>query len=218
MALAPGAGLPREAGEQRLDWPVGVLGRALRDPSSSFFPAPPAARVLSGRLDRSAQDLLLDALAALFRDHNLAAYRPRSGGEGRGGLTIAALNVTGGAPTIRQNRSSANSSAGAPAGPALCVVWCTSEARGWGAATPVCPRKGLGDGQGVWNLASPAAHGLPDGLLLRRYRRAAGLQDHSLLGDLYAGRRVDRCRQRERAGEPRLEVVKLLEAGTELPF
>jgi hypothetical protein len=63
VAFAPGAGLPREAGEQRLDWPVGVLGRALRDPSSSLFPAPPAAQVLSGRLDRSAQNLPLEHFA-----------------------------------------------------------------------------------------------------------------------------------------------------------
>ena len=42
--------------------------------SLTFYPSKDAwlqLRMLSGRLDRPAQDLLLDALDALFRDHDL---------------------------------------------------------------------------------------------------------------------------------------------------
>jgi hypothetical protein len=42
--------------------------------SLTFYPSKDAwlqLRMLSGRLDRPAQDLLLDALDALFREHNL---------------------------------------------------------------------------------------------------------------------------------------------------
>jgi hypothetical protein len=93
------------AGDFKLDMP-GIRGRVVAEPekapplpaapkaartsvplggkSLTFYPSKDAwlqLRMLSGRLDRPAQDLLLDALDALFRDHNLPpiARPPKEG-------------------------------------------------------------------------------------------------------------------------------------------
>jgi len=80
----PGARRPRvEPSPQPIAGPPEALQPAAKPTRTSvpngaksltFYPSKDAwlqLRMLSGRLDRPAQDLLLDALDALFREHNL---------------------------------------------------------------------------------------------------------------------------------------------------